>query len=98
MHNSGPCDGNPGLRTVIEEKEATRVYDKLDPQQQRNVDKAIDLIREGKAGGNQDSFGKDLKNYKAVDVKGTGRNRGGVRVVYKESINEVLIHSIQDYH
>lgn len=98
VHNSGPCDNVPGLRTIIEEKEASKVYDKLDKAQKKSVDEAIALVREGKAGKNQHELKKELKGFKAIDVRGTGKNRGAVRIVYKESVSHILIHSIQDYH
>ena len=83
-----------GLKTIVESQAATKVLDKLKPSIRKKVDEALDLVHKGLAGGNQHDLVGDLKGYKAIDIKG----RRGLRMVYKETDDELIIHSIQDYH
>lgn len=94
VHNA--CGGK--LKTIVESKEATKALDKLPPSMRAKAEEAIELVHSGKPGGNQHPLVGDLKNYKAIDVKNSGKGRGGLRVIYQENINELFIHSVQDYH
>ncbi|MBO9204407.1 hypothetical protein J7I42_29230 [Niastella sp. MAH-29] len=89
---------DPEQRTVVESKDAAKVYDKMDKQMQTRVEEAIQKVRSGEAGGNQHVLGRDLKGYNAIDLKGTGKARGGVRIVYRETNKEIFIKDITDYH
>lgn len=99
VHNNNPCQlaKNWG-RSVIESEEAVKTFDRLAPSTQKKVADAIEILRQGKAGGNQHPLARDLKGYNAIDVKGTGAGRGGLRVIYQEFMDAIYIHDIRDYH
>jgi len=50
----------------------------------RSVDTALDKLVRGKAGGKQHKLGRDLAGKKAIDMPGTGRQRGAGRIIYQE--------------
>lgn len=85
-------------KEVVESKEAQKVYDKMDANQKKKVDEAVNLIQNKQAGGNQHVLTKERAGWKAIDLKGSGKGRGGVRVVYEETPNQIIIHEIVDYH
>lgn len=66
---------------------------------QKQVDNAINILKEGKAGGSQHALKNDLKGKWAIDVKGSGNRRGALRVIYEiGEKNTIIIHDITDYH
>ena len=73
-------------------------YKKLDPTKKINVDKAFETLKAGLAGGNQHALSGDLKGFFAMDVKGSGKGRGGLRIIYKKEGDIIQIHNITDYH
>jgi RHS repeat-associated protein len=85
-------------RVIVESGDATKVLDKLGPSARKSVEEALELIRHGKAGGNQHVLTGDLKGFNAIDVKGSGKGRGALRIIFNSTEDEIFIHSIQDYH
>ncbi|WP_436488155.1 DUF6443 domain-containing protein [Chitinophaga sp. ARDCPP14] len=85
-------------RVIVESGDATKVLDKLGPSARKSVEEALELIRHGKAGGNQHVLTGNLKGFNAIDVKGSGKGRGALRIVFQSTEDEIFIHSIQDYH
>jgi mRNA-degrading endonuclease RelE of RelBE toxin-antitoxin system len=85
-------------KTIVEEPKASKAYDKLDKNQQKSIEDALRLIRNGEAGRNQHDLQKDLKGFKAIDIKGSGGGRGKLRMVFKETDSEIIIQDIIDYH
>uniref|UniRef100_UPI0015D71C38 hypothetical protein n=1 Tax=Escherichia fergusonii TaxID=564 RepID=UPI0015D71C38 len=68
----------------------------------RNLSLAYDAIKimlsRGESGKNQHSLHGVLKGKSAADLPGSSKGRGGDRVLYSETENEIIIHDIVDYH
>ncbi|RAI99480.1 RHS repeat-associated protein [Chitinophaga skermanii] len=85
-------------KTIVESHEVSKIMGNAEVTLKKNVEKAIEILRSGKAGGNQHTLGGNLTGYKAIDIQGTGNGRGGLRIVYKETENEIILHQIVNYH
>lgn len=74
----------------------------MEPTLRRNYEKALEILRTGQAGKNQhplgNKAGRNLTGYKAIDIPGTGDGRGGMRIIYQETENEIILHSVENYH
>lgn len=87
-----------GLRTIVESREASRIIDRLSPALKAEVDATIELLLRDQPGRNQHVLTGDLQGFWAADVRGSGRGRGSLRIVYSKSDSQLIIHSIEDYH
>ena len=89
---------HPRLRTIVESNEVSKIIDKLPPSLRKSVDDTIELLLHDKPRKNQHALTGDLRGFSAIDVAGSGKGRGALRIVYAKTDTEILIHSIQDYH
>jgi hypothetical protein len=89
---------NLGAKTIVETKEAVKKAEGLSGPMAKAYEKLKDMLALGGAGKNQHALSGDLKGKSAVDLAASGKGRGGDRVIYSETNNEVIIHNIVDYH
>ena len=85
-------------KTLIESPEVSKVLDKMGAGQRAQVDKILDDLAHGRPGRNQHALTGDLKGKFAVDVPGSGRGRGALRIVYEDTLDGIVLHFITDYH
>lgn len=63
-------------------KSAQKTAKKLSPEAKKGFDKAIEALKNGDTRGlNEHALTGNRKGQWAVDIKGTGRGRGGGRVM-----------------
>ncbi|EOA8243421.1 RHS repeat domain-containing protein [Escherichia coli] len=86
------------MKTIIEEDLAAKKGDALKGKQAEAYDAIKIMLSRGESGKNQHSLHGDLKGKSAADLPGSGKGRGGDRVLYSETENEIIIHDIVDYH
>jgi RHS repeat-associated protein len=98
--DQGYCGSSPWpLKEIIEEKDAWHKADKLKGRQKDAYEEIKDLLAQGKPGKNQHDLRGDLAGKKAVDLPGSGKGRGVMRVVYSEETpGFIVIHDVVDYH
>jgi hypothetical protein len=80
------------------EKTAYQKADKLAGKSREGYQKALDKLSKGEAGGNVHNLTGDLAGKKAVDLPGSGKGRGRVRIIFSETDDRITIHDIVDYH
>ncbi|MBA8501823.1 hypothetical protein HVW15_12565 [Escherichia fergusonii] len=86
------------MKTIIEEDLAAKKGDALKGKQAEAYDAIKIMLSRGESGKNQHSLHGDLKGKSAADLPEIGKGRGGDRVLYSETENEIIIHDIVDYH
>jgi hypothetical protein len=97
----GECwpGGEPPWKSILEDKLAADKADKLKGKQAQGYEDLKLMLAQGKSGRNQHDLVRDLKGKKAIDLPGSGKGRGAVRVVFSEPTpGTIVIHDIVDYH
>lgn len=87
-------------RSVIEDHDAMNKADKLKPRQKAAYDDIINMLAGRQLGKTQHHLTGDRVGTSGVDLGGSGRGRGALRVIFSASENDelVTIHDITDYH
>ncbi|WP_342351530.1 RHS repeat-associated core domain-containing protein [Gilliamella apis] len=95
----GWCGNNQPWKTIVEDEKVVAQAGKLNPQQLRAYEEAKDILAQGKPGRNQHVLTGDRKGTSAIDLVGSGKGRGRMRVIFSETKDGAInIHEIVDYH
>jgi len=80
-------DGGAEDKTKVEiPKNVQRKVKKLSPEAKKGYDKAIDGLKNGDTKGlNDHPLSGNRSGERAVDIKGTGKGRGGGRIIYERN-------------
>ncbi len=90
--------GTRRMMTVVEEAGAAKQGDALRGKQREGYEQIKGMLASGLSGKNQHALKGDLKGWSAVDLPGSGKGRGAVRVIYKIENEQVIIKEFKDYH
>jgi hypothetical protein len=94
-NNQGGWKTPKGIR---EEKAAYDKSDKLTGKSKEGYEKALDRLSRGESGSNVHKLTGKLAGKKAVDLPGSGKGRGKLRIIYSETENGIVVHDIDNYH
>lgn len=66
--------------------------------QRRQVDELLDDIAHGRPGRNIHNLVRERAGQLAADIPGTGRGRGGLRLIFEDTDIGIILKEIIDYH